>query len=291
MNIKNIRLEDKMISTCNITKAIRWKAPELLENYNISLINGDLNQYKNTVIGKISTYSDIFSLGRLYYEIIAQDNPFYEVLHNSDVEFKIVSNQYPCRVEAKNSKDEILCSDKMWDILVKTWDYDPYHRISLLSLASILLQLKSLESNNKQNETEETESFELSNIQSETKSKSTEISNIQSETRSIESNSIQNETFNENKMKINFAHSSGTITFDDVKPTDKISDVKVRFLEKLANGKPNPKRIQFWLRHNGTNSKKERKLLDNKKTFSNYHIKSESTIVVLPNTPYYNLLK
>eukprot|EP00833_Pecoramyces_ruminatium_P016132 jgi/Orpsp1_1/1190164/evm.model.d7180000077117.1 len=277
MNIKNIRPEDKMISTCNITKAIRWKAPELLENYNISLINGDLNKYKNTVIGKISTYSDIFSLGRLYYEIIAHDNPFHEVSYNSEVENKVVSNQYPSRVEANNSKDEILCSDKMWDILVKTWDYDPYRRISLLSLASILLQLKSLKSNNKQNETEETESFELSNIQSET--------------RSIESNSIQNETSNENKMKINFAHSSGTITFDDVKPTDKISDVKVRFLEKLANGKPNPKRIQFWLRHNGTNSKKERKLLDNKKTFSNYHIKSESTIVVLPNTPYYNLLK
>eukprot|EP00833_Pecoramyces_ruminatium_P013356 jgi/Orpsp1_1/1187388/evm.model.d7180000057344.1 len=35
----------------------------------------------------------------------------------------------------------------MWDLLVKTWNYDPFLRISLLSLASILLQLKTLEPN------------------------------------------------------------------------------------------------------------------------------------------------
>jgi len=35
----------------------------------------------------------------------------------------------------------------MWDILLKTWDYDPLCRIHLLSLASILIQFKTFESN------------------------------------------------------------------------------------------------------------------------------------------------
>jgi len=141
--------KDKLISSCNITEAVRWKAPELFKNYNFFLNKWELNKYKNNnIIGKISTYSDIFSLGRLYYEIIAQNNPFYEILYNSEVEEKVLSNQYPCRVKAKNSKDEILCSDEMWDILIKTWNYDPYCRISLLSLASILNQLKPIEETN-----------------------------------------------------------------------------------------------------------------------------------------------
>eukprot|EP00833_Pecoramyces_ruminatium_P004752 jgi/Orpsp1_1/1178784/evm.model.c7180000066730.2 len=141
--------KDKLISACSITEATRWKAPELFKNYNIGLIHGELTKYQNTVIGKISTYSDIFSLGRLYYEIIAQDNPFYEILYNSEVENRVVSNQYPQRVVASHSKDDILCSNEMWDVLVKTWDYDPYRRIPLLSLASILNQLKTLESNSR----------------------------------------------------------------------------------------------------------------------------------------------
>jgi len=145
---KSDKSKDKLISTCNITEAVRWKAPELFETYNIKLLNGELNKYKNTVIRKISTYSDIFSLGRLYYEIIAQNNPFYEILYNFEVEQKVISNQYPSRVKSNNSKDAILYSDKMWDILVKTWNYDPFLRISLLSLASILIQLKTLEPNN-----------------------------------------------------------------------------------------------------------------------------------------------
>jgi len=130
--------EDKLISTCNITEAVRWKAPELFKGYKLP---------KPNIIGKISQYTDIFSLGRLYYEIIAQQNPFYEVLYNDEVERRVVNGDFPSRVysnsSSKNSKNA-LYSDDMWEILERTWAYDPFERITLLSIAGILDQLKTL---------------------------------------------------------------------------------------------------------------------------------------------------
>jgi len=135
--------KEKLIASCHITEATRWKAPELFSGYKSETVTGiEFNRSKNNVIGKISTYSDIFSLGRLYYEIISQQNPFYEILFNHEVENKVISGEYPSRVSTTNPNNRILCSDDMWNILLGTWKYDPFLRLPLLSIAALLNQLK-----------------------------------------------------------------------------------------------------------------------------------------------------
>jgi len=84
-------------------------------------------------IGKISIYSDIFSLGHLYYEIIANNNPFYEITYDK-VENEVINGKYLERVNPKNSND-ILYSDDMWNLLLKTWAYD-----NDVSISSLLLK-------------------------------------------------------------------------------------------------------------------------------------------------------
>jgi len=141
--------KDELISICEITDSTPWKAPELFNEYNINKLNANsINKFR-IIKGKISEYSDIFSLGRLYYEIIAQDNPFHEIMYKPEVEKKVVNGDYPNRVYPKNGvNNDILYSDKMWnEILVRTWEYDPFSRIKLLSIASILNQMKTQEPN------------------------------------------------------------------------------------------------------------------------------------------------
>ncbi|ORX86917.1 hypothetical protein BCR32DRAFT_264667 [Anaeromyces robustus] len=148
---------NKLTTQCKITDAIRWKAPELFPEYkikNISSNNNDDgdgydepsidNDYKD-VIGKISIYSDIFSVGRLFYEIIFQKIPFYDIINEVQVEYMIIHNKYPSRIKLSNSAIErnVLYSNKMWDILEQTWCYDPFDRITLMTIASLLIQLRN----------------------------------------------------------------------------------------------------------------------------------------------------
>lgn len=57
----------------------------------------------------------------------------------------IIHNKYPSKFKISNSALErnILYSNKMWDILEKTWRYDPLDRISLMNIATLLIQLRN----------------------------------------------------------------------------------------------------------------------------------------------------
>jgi len=157
----NNQNNNKLNTLCKITDAIRWKAPELFSEYKIKNIinyfdNGedveDFNNFTqngdrdyNEVIGKISVYSDIFSVGRLFYEIIFQKIPFFDIINEVQVEYMIIHNKFPSKFKINNSALErnILYSNKMWDILEKTWRYDPFDRISLMTIATLLIQLRN----------------------------------------------------------------------------------------------------------------------------------------------------
>jgi len=146
---------------CKITDAIRWKAPELFPEYKLQNIKNyfeksdDMDDFDSidqindkdysNVIGKISIYSDIFSVGRLFYEIIFQKIPFYDIINEVQVEYMIIHNKYPSKFKISSSALErnILYSNKMWDILEKTWHYDPFDRISLMTIATLLIQLRN----------------------------------------------------------------------------------------------------------------------------------------------------
>ncbi len=58
---------------------------------------------------------------------------------------KVINGEYPSRVRPKeNSNDNILYSDNMWNnILVRTWEYDPYSRLPLTSISTLLGKMKS----------------------------------------------------------------------------------------------------------------------------------------------------
>jgi len=84
----------------------------------------------------------------------------------------------------------------MWDILLKTWNYEPSHRISLLSLASILIHLKTLESND---------------------------------------NMQILENYSDNRIKLNIKFLNGFSINVEVEPTDTIFFVKYKIQELLSH--------------------------------------------------------
>jgi len=151
----------KLTTPCKITDAVRWKAPELFPEYKLQNIKNyfdnsdDMDDFESldqindkdysNVIGKISIYSDVFSVGRLFYEIIFQKIPFYDIINEVQVEYMIIHNKYPSKFKISSSALErnILYSNEMWDILEKTWSYDPFDRISLMTIASLLIQLRN----------------------------------------------------------------------------------------------------------------------------------------------------
>ncbi|ORX55461.1 L domain-like protein [Piromyces finnis] len=167
---------------CKVTDAIRWKAPELFSEYKLQNIknhfsnNEDLDDFKSfdqnndysNVIGKISIFSDIFSVGRLFYEIIFQKIPFYDIINEVQVEYMIIHDKYPSKLKVNNFslENNILYSNKMWDILEKTWNYDPFERISLMTVASLLIQLRNqqLQINNNLKESNKQNDEEMENI-------------------------------------------------------------------------------------------------------------------------------
>jgi len=57
----------------------------------------------------------------------------------------IIHNKFPSKFKINNTALErnILYSNKMWDILEKTWRYDPFDRISLMTIATLLIQLRN----------------------------------------------------------------------------------------------------------------------------------------------------
>jgi len=144
----------KLICSCHITDAIRWKAPELFDEYVIDkkrlTVNQSLGYDYDTVIKKISKYSDIFSLGRVYYEIISKDIPFYNILNEEEVKNNVINNIFPSRVTS-DSSDNSLYSDSMWNILQNSWSYDPFDRDDSLSIASKLDFFKPISFENNSN--------------------------------------------------------------------------------------------------------------------------------------------
>ena len=199
-------------------------------------------------------------------------------MHEKQIENKVVSNEFPSRVEAKNPKDEILCSDKMWDILLKTWDYDPILRIHLLSLSSIIIQLKS-ESDEKNEKTTSTRNNNSNKAIVSSSNTNININNNKMRENNMSSSNSNGTTGSNNnyiiiiteiiknnyKMQLNIATPYGNpFTLDSINPSKKIIDIKKMIQRRESI--PFDKQTIYYIG----------KVLENDKPLSYYDVENEN---------------
>lgn len=103
--------ENTVSRTFSSKDVVRYSAPELLENNNVSP----------------TTYSDTYAFAMLMLECTTEEAPFSNLSSDAAViHARITKRQYPLRPDGQDRNNCV--SDGWWDFMMRCWSVKPDHR-------------------------------------------------------------------------------------------------------------------------------------------------------------------
>lgn len=118
--------ENTVSKTVSSAAIVRYAAPEVIENNNVSA----------------TTYSDTYSFAMLILECITEEVPFSNIIRDAAViHARISKKQCPPRPEGPDGKNRV--SDELWDLMKRCWSVKPEQRPTMEQVHRFFLDNQS----------------------------------------------------------------------------------------------------------------------------------------------------